>query len=203
MAKRGSGMKRNSKVVWPGYTEVETRHVVKIGRNEPCPCESGKKYKDCHEREGEAYLQKLAFERDKETSRVLQAYLLDAAPGITGDYLTDARVGFDRQQRPIVEFQFNAEGGRIFAEFTSANLQEQLAIVLDERVYSAPTIRARIGARGQIEGRFSAQEAADLAVVLRSGSLPVLTFQECLCPTQRCRHRRCCCCCCHRRRESS
>ncbi len=115
----------------------------------------------------------IAFERDKETNRVLTAYLLDSTPGITGDYLTDARVNFDRQQRPIVEFQFNAEGGQIFAEFTSSNLQEPLAIVLDDRVYSAPTIRGRISARGQIEGRFTSQEAADLAVVLRSGSLPV------------------------------
>jgi len=115
----------------------------------------------------------IAFERDPETDRVLTAYLLPEEPGITGDYLTDARVGFDRQQRPIVEFQFNTEGGRIFGDLTEENVGEQLAIVLDERVYSAPNIRTRIGARGQIEGRFTSQEAADLAVVLRSGSLPI------------------------------
>jgi preprotein translocase subunit SecD len=115
----------------------------------------------------------VAYEREKGTDRVLKAYLLDKVPAITGDYLTDARVGFDRQQRPIVEFQFNTQGARIFSELTSENVGEQLAIVLDDRVYSAPTIRSRIGARGQIEGRFTPQEAADLAVVLRSGSLPI------------------------------
>ncbi len=115
----------------------------------------------------------LAFERDKETDRVLTAYLLDEVPAITGDYLTDARVSFDRQQRPVVSFSFNPQGARIFGELTQENIGERLAIVLDDRVYSAPTIRSRIGSSGQIEGRFTAQEAADLAVVLRSGSLPI------------------------------
>jgi len=112
-------------------------------------------------------------ERDRETDRVLSAYLVDREAAITGDYLTDARVNFDRQQRPVVEFQFNTQGGQIFGELSAANVGERLAIVLDDRVYSAPVIRSRIGSRGQIEGRFSAQEAADLAVVLRSGSLPI------------------------------
>src|SRR5687767_10763789 len=73
----------------------------------------------------------------------------------------------------MVEFTFNGEGGKIFGELTEANIGGPLAIVLDDRVYSAPNIRSRIGARGVIEGRFTAQEAADLAVVLRSGSLPI------------------------------
>jgi preprotein translocase subunit SecD len=115
----------------------------------------------------------IATERDKETERVLVAYLLPEHADITGDYLKDARVAFDRQQRPVVEFQFNTEGGRIFGELTEEHIGDQLAIVLDDRVYSAPNIRSRIGSRGQIEGRFTSQEAADLAVVLRSGSLPI------------------------------
>ncbi len=115
----------------------------------------------------------IATERDKETDRVLTAFLLPEHADITGDYLKDARVAFDLQQRPIVEFSFNSEGGRIFGELTAENIGELLAIVLDDRVYSAPAIRSRIGSRGQIEGRFSPQEAADLAVVLRSGSLPI------------------------------
>jgi preprotein translocase subunit SecD len=117
--------------------------------------------------------QVLAFEREKETDRVLTAYLLDKEADVTGELLTDARVNFDRQQRPLVEFRFNSVGAERFGELTAANLQERLAIVLDDTVYSAPVIRSRIGARGQIEGRFSSQEAADLAVVLRAGSLPV------------------------------
>jgi preprotein translocase subunit SecD len=116
---------------------------------------------------------KIATERDKETDRVLTAYLLPEQANITGDYLQDARVGFDRQQRPVVEFQFNSEGGRIFGDLTGEHIGNQLAIVLDDRVYSAPNIKSRIGSRGQIEGRFTPQEAADLAVVLRSGSLPI------------------------------
>jgi preprotein translocase subunit SecD len=115
----------------------------------------------------------IAFERDKETDRILTAYLLEKTAAITGDYLQDARVNFDRQQRPIVEFTFNIQGAKIFGDLTAANINNRLAIVLDERVYSAPVIRSRIGARGQIEGRFTSQEAADLAVVLRAGSLPI------------------------------
>jgi preprotein translocase subunit SecD len=115
----------------------------------------------------------IAYERDKETDRILTAYLLDRVPVVTGDYLQDARVGFDRQQRPVVEFTFNTQGARLFGEFTGSHLRDRLAIVLDDRVYSAPVIQSRIGARGEINGRFSAQEAADLAVVLRAGSLPI------------------------------
>jgi preprotein translocase subunit SecD len=115
----------------------------------------------------------IVFEHDKETERVVNAYLVSRAADLTGDYLTDARLDFDRQQRPIVSFTFNSQGGEIFADVTSKNIGAQLAIVLDDRVYSAPNIRSRISSRGQIEGRFTSQEAADLAVVLRSGSLPV------------------------------
>ena len=61
----GKGFKTQSKVVWPGFSEIEPRHVAKVGRNELCPCGSGKKYKDCHEKEGSAYLEKLALEHDK------------------------------------------------------------------------------------------------------------------------------------------
>ncbi|TMA34801.1 MAG: protein translocase subunit SecD [Deltaproteobacteria bacterium] len=101
---------------------------------------------------------KIATERDKATDRVLRAYLMPEQANITGDYLQDARVSFDRQQRPIVEFQFNSEGGRIFGDLTNDHIAN---------------IKSRIGSRGQIEGRFTSQEAADLAVVLRSGSLPI------------------------------
>jgi preprotein translocase subunit SecD len=122
----------------------------------------------------------VVFERDKETQRVLAAYLVPSAADVTGDYLTDARVGFDRQQRPIVEFQFDAKGGKIFSELTAENIGDRLAIILDEQVYSAPNIQSRIGTRGQITGRFTMQEAADLAVVLRAGSLsvPVVIEEE-------------------------
>ena len=115
----------------------------------------------------------LAFEREKETNRVLSAYLMSDKADVTGDFLTDARVQFDRQNRPTVGFTFNADGGRIFGKLTQESIGKQLAIVLDDRVYSAPVIRSQITMHGQIEGRFTPDEAADLAVVLRAGSLPV------------------------------
>ena len=65
-----------SKVVWPGFSKRPLpRHVAKIGRNEPCPCGSGKKYKDCHLAAGTDYLKKLARQRDKEHLREVRAHL--------------------------------------------------------------------------------------------------------------------------------
>ena len=124
--------------------------------------------------------QMIATERDKETGRVLRAYLVRKAADITGDYLDDARMAFDRQQRSIVNFTFNPDGGRRFGELTENNLKKPLAIILDNNVYSAPIIQSRITTRGQITGRFSSQEAADLAVVLRAGALsvPVVIEEE-------------------------
>jgi hypothetical protein len=55
----------HSKVIWPGVDSVATRHVAKVGRNAPCPCGGGKKYKDCHEADGTAFLEKLARLEDK------------------------------------------------------------------------------------------------------------------------------------------
>ncbi len=122
----------------------------------------------------------IQLERDRETDRVTAAYLVPKTPDITGDYLEDARVGFDPQQRPLVNFRFNPDGGEIFGKLTEENIGKPLAIILDDNVYSAPTINSRITTRGQITGRFSSQEAADLAVVLRAGALsvPVVIEEE-------------------------
>jgi hypothetical protein len=66
-------MKRHSKVVWPGFSNAPApRHIKKVGRNELCPCDSGKKYKDCHEKDGEVFLQKLAREESKVQLRELR-----------------------------------------------------------------------------------------------------------------------------------
>jgi len=117
---------------------------------------------------------------DQESGAEVGAYLVPKVADITGDYLEDARVQFDQQQRPIVEFTFSPEGGQLFEALTEKNRGKQLAIILDENVYSAPAIRARISTRGMIEGRFTADEAADLAVILRAGSLsvPVVIEEE-------------------------
>ena len=122
----------------------------------------------------------IVTEKDRESGAVVAAYLVNDSADITGDYLEDARVGFDQQQRPLVNFRFNPEGGRIFGDLTEANIGNLLAVILDKNVYSAPSIRSRISSRGQITGRFSPQEAADLAVVLRAGALsvPVVIEEE-------------------------
>ncbi len=122
----------------------------------------------------------VSVERDSETQRVSAAFLVPKSPDITGDFLEDARVGFDQQQRPLVNFRFNPEGGDIFGTLTEENIGKPLAIVLDENVYSAPTVNSKITTRGQITGRFTSQEAADLAVVLRAGALsvPVVIEEE-------------------------
>ncbi len=122
----------------------------------------------------------IAFERDRETDRVLSAYLVGTDANITGDYLTDARPGFDNQQRPQVNFTFGAAGGELFQTLTEENIGSQLAIILDDRVYSAPTIQSRISSRGTISGRFTVEEASDLSVILRAGSLsvPVVIEEE-------------------------
>jgi preprotein translocase subunit SecD len=114
------------------------------------------------------------FERDRDSQRVLGAYLVSQTAPLTGDYLADARPSFDqRRQRWVVNFTFKPEGGRLFGDLTAENVGKQLAIVLDDAIFSAPVIQERIGVRGQITGRFSSQEAADLAVILRAGSLPI------------------------------
>lgn len=100
-------------------------------------------------------------------------YTVKNIPVLDGSMLTDARVAFDqRTNAPIINFTLNAEGARIFGDFTGANVGKRLAIVLDGRVYSAPVINERIGGgSGQISGGFSVEEAHDLAIALRSGAL--------------------------------
>ncbi len=93
---------------------------------------------------------------------------------LTGDLLADAQVRIDsRFNDPYVAIDFNAVGAKRFDQITAANVGKRMAIVLDDTVYSAPVIRERIsGGSAQISGNFTEQEATDLAIVLRAGSLP-------------------------------
>ena len=93
-------------------------------------------------------------------------------PVITGAYLKDAYPSRDEYGMPAVSFELNSEGARLFKQFTSKHIGKLLAIVLDGKVQSAPTIRSAIGSRGQITGHFSYQEARELSIVLRAGALP-------------------------------
>jgi preprotein translocase subunit SecD len=116
----------------------------------------------------------IAVEKERKTERTIAAYLVPERADINGDFLTDAQVQFDnRLNEWQVSFTWNPEGGQIFGELTEKNLQKPLAIILDDHVYSAPVIRDRISRQGQITGRFSSEEARDLAVVLRAGALPI------------------------------
>jgi preprotein translocase subunit SecD len=122
---------------------------------------------------------KISLEVDRETDRVLGAYLVPATADITGELLTDARVAFDsRRSEWLVRFTWNAEGGRIFGALTEANIDKPLGVILDDQVYNAPIIRDRISREGQITGNFSSQEAASLAVILRAGALPIPVILE-------------------------
>ena len=100
--------------------------------------------------------------------------LLEKKPSLIGDSLVDARVEWGTMQiNPYVSFVLNSKGARRFARVTKSNIGKKLAIVLDGKVKSAPVIESEIPAgRGQISGRFSEDEAADLALVLRTGALP-------------------------------
>lgn len=93
---------------------------------------------------------------------------------LTGDLIADAQVRIDpRFNEPYISLDFNALGAKSFDRITGANVGRRMAIVLDDTVYSAPVIRERIsGGSAQITGSFSEQEAADLAIALRAGSLP-------------------------------
>ena len=102
-------------------------------------------------------------------------YVLDSKPIITGEYLTDAKPNRNQLEPGyIVEFEFNAEGGRIFRRETGKHVRDNMAVVLDDRVMTAPTINSAIGRNGQITlGGAGLQQAQDLALVLRAGALPV------------------------------
>jgi preprotein translocase subunit SecD len=108
-------------------------------------------------------------------------YVVEKRALVSGGDLVDAQPGFDqRNGQPIVNFRFNSAGARKFAEVTKANVGKPFAIVLDNKVISAPVINEPIpGGAGQISGNFTVQSANDLAILLRAGALPApLTVVE-------------------------
>ncbi|QSZ41125.1 protein translocase subunit SecD [Sulfurimonas aquatica] len=101
-----------------------------------------------------------------------EKYLVREIPILDGGMLTDASMGFDENNRPLINFKLNAEGAEIFGDFTGKSVGKRLAVVLDGKVYSAPNINERIGGgAGQISGNYTVMEAKDLAIALRSGAL--------------------------------
>ena len=106
-------------------------------------------------------------------------FLLKEIPILDGSMITDARVAFDQNNQPVINFTLNSQGAQIFGDFTAKNVGKRLAVVLDNVIYSAPVIRERIGGgSGQISGGFTVEEAHDVAIALRSGALLAPVFME-------------------------
>ena len=92
---------------------------------------------------------------------------------LEGDVVTDAKDEFDNNGRPCVSMKMNVDGARRWAALTKDNLHKSVAIVLDNNVYSAPTVQSEItGGNSQITGNFTAEDTRDLANVLKSGKMP-------------------------------
>jgi len=103
---------------------------------------------------------------------VPEFYLVRKEAVITGRDLKNARAGVGQNNEPDVQFTLNPGGAEKFKRETGRSVGKRLAIILDGSVASAPTIQSQIGAEGQITGRFTAQEADELAKILRAGALP-------------------------------
>src|SRR4051812_13860092 len=99
-------------------------------------------------------------------------YLLKKAAAVTGRDLRTARPSLDSNNLPAVSFTLKSDAGARFGTITAANIGRQLAIVLDDRVQSAPRLEGRITTDGQIFGSFTQEEVSNLSLILRSGSLP-------------------------------
>ena len=108
-----------------------------------------------------------------ESGRIIRNfYSVEKKSAVSGRDLKNARRSADRYNQPAVEFSLNAAGAKKFSKVTGENINRRLAIILDNQVMSAPNIKAQISDSGIIEGSFDIQEAEDLALTLRSGSLP-------------------------------
>ncbi|GGE96465.1 protein translocase subunit SecDF [Hymenobacter cavernae] len=115
--------------------------------------------------EGQEYLELYAIRKSRE----------GAAP-MGGEVVSDARQDYDQGGRPEVSMQMNPSGAHKWQKLTGANIGRQIAIVLDDNVYSAPNVQSEIaGGNSSISGSFSIEEAQDLANVLKAGKLPAPT----------------------------
>ncbi len=105
-------------------------------------------------------------------------YMVRKAAAVSGRDLTNARPSVDQNNLPAVQFTLSSEGARKFGVVTETNIGRRLAIILDNRVTSAPTIQGRITDTGQITG-VTRDEVTDLSLILKSGALPAtLTYLE-------------------------
>ena len=104
-------------------------------------------------------------------------YMVKKVAAVTGQDLRNARASVDENNRPAVSFTLSNEGGRKFGKVSGENIGRQLAIILDGRVQSAPTLESKINTEGRITGSFTTEEVQNLSLILRSGALPAtLTY---------------------------
>jgi preprotein translocase subunit SecD len=101
-------------------------------------------------------------------------YVLNRAPAVTGRDLRSATESRNTEMpgQWQINFVLSSDAGRNFSRFTEQNVGRQMAIVLEKKVYSAPTIQSKIGDQGRIDGNFSQESAHELAQILRAGALP-------------------------------
>lgn len=114
----------------------------------------------------------LPYREDRGEQSRLEYLIVSKIPVITGKDLKTARKSSDSNGRPAVGFFLTSDGSTAFARATEQHVGEKLAIVLDNKVSSAPVINERIESEGIIHGNFTLQQADDLALLLRSGALP-------------------------------
>ena len=159
----------------PGLTERE-RAIDLIGTTAVLEFYLVEDYATENNFNQQASIVKYEEEINPVTSEVLRRvpYVLQKKPVLTGEFILDAQVRFDpNDNQPYVGLSFDSIGADRFAKITQKNRGRRLAIVLDDKVQSAPVIREAItGGEASISGLFSIDEASNLALVLRSGALP-------------------------------
>lgn len=101
-----------------------------------------------------------------------QFFVVEKRVMVSGELLETAQATFDQNNRPSVSFTLNATGAKKFGRVTGTNIGRPFAIILDDKVVSAPTIQSQIFGSGQITGNFSVAETNELALILRAGALP-------------------------------
>ena len=123
--------------------------------------------------------------RMKDEREITEVLVVTDRFNVTGAYLVDARSSSDERGRPSVSFTFDEKGGQLFGELTGEHLPDEqtgftykLAIILDDELYSAPSINSTIYRRGEISGSFTTEEVNELVNVLKAGSLPAALSKE-------------------------
>jgi preprotein translocase subunit SecD len=115
---------------------------------------------------------KLVKAKPRGTADAEQWYLVSKNPVVSGQEMRNARAGTDEMRRWETDFNLSQDAGKRFGRYTEANINNRLAVVLDNQAVSVATIQAKIEDSGRITGLGSEEEAVDLSRYLRSGSLP-------------------------------